>query len=560
MAAENYRPLTGSSAPSGELLQRRRSQLEELVAMVTSILYGMWRYRWPALVLAWGICAVGWTVVYAMPDVYRASTRVFIDAESMIKRAVGDLTVSGNMNTELNVLTRVMLSQPQLEKTARAANLDLYVRTPEEHEEMIANLGSRVFLAKEGGENIFTIGFEDSNRETAETVVRTLFDLFVEDALGERRSDSGAATEFVDQQIREYEQRLNDAEERRAEFKRVNIGLMPGETGDYYTRLQSAMQRQEATRAELRLARGKRVEYQQQLAGEEPVFGVFTPGAAAGGQPVGGQDTLIAQYKSELSTLLIKYTENHPDAIALQETIGRLEARRDAERARMPAQPSQPSLSPLTSAGPLESNPVYQRMRMGLSETEVEIATLTGKLQAAEAEVAQLQKLVDTIPEIERQLAAMNRDYDVTQEQYEILLKRRESLRLTGDVEQSGDQLTFRVIDEPRASLAPVGPDRPMLLVGTMVAAIATGGALAFLLQQLNPVFATRRELRDVTGLPVLGSLSLARNARDSAQRRRRNLRFTVAAVSMPLMLMFAVLLQAPAHKFVASVLAVLPS
>jgi hypothetical protein len=222
--------------------------------------------------------------------------------------------------------------------------------------------------------------------------------------------------------------------------------------------------------------------------------------------------------------------------------------------------PSQPSRSPLASAGPRESNPVYQRMRRGLSETEVEIATLNGKLQAAEGEVRELQRLVDTIPEIERQLTAMNRDYDVTRDQYEVLLKRRESLHITGEVEESGDQLSFRVIDEPRASLAPVGPDRPILLVGTLVAAIGAGCALAFLLQQLNPVFATRRELRDATGLPVLGSLTLARNARDIAESWRRNLRFAVVAVALPVVLALAVLLEQPAHRLVASALAVIPS
>src|SRR6185295_9754415 len=117
MAAERFQ--SPATAPMGpDLLQRGRSQIEDLVVLVTSVLYGMWRYRWASLLLAWGICVVGWTVVYALPDVYQASTRVYIDAESMTKRAVGDLTVSGNMMTEVNILTRAMLSQPNLEKTA----------------------------------------------------------------------------------------------------------------------------------------------------------------------------------------------------------------------------------------------------------------------------------------------------------------------------------------------------------------------------------------------------------------------------------------------------------
>lgn len=555
MPNDNYNlPVASTSAP--DLLQKGRSQLEDLVALATSVLQGMWRYRWPALCLAWGICVAGWVVVFTLPNVYRASTRVYIDAESMIKRVVGDLTISGDMMTEINILARAMLSQPQLERTARAANMDLDARTPEEHERIIADLGRRVTLAREGGENIFRISFEDSNRDTAETVVKTLFDSFVEDAYGERRTDSGAATDFVEQQITDYERRLNEAEQRLAAFKRDNIGLMPGETGDYYTRLQRAMQTREATRAELRLAMGRRDEYQQQLEGEQPVFGIGAPAAATPSATVGGIDGTIAQYENEINTLLLKYTDNHPDVVALRETVARLRATQQADLARGPATVA----GPRVSAGPLEANPVYQRMRMGLSEAEVDIATLTTKLAAEEATIAELQRLVDTIPEIERQLTAMNRDYEVTRAQYETLLKRRESLHITGQVEQTGDQLQFRVIDPPRASLAPVGPARQLYLLGVAVVALGAGIVLAFALHQLSPVFASRRELREITGLPVLGTVSWMTGAQERALLQRRTMIFGALAAALPIALGLAVVFQQPAHTLVAGLLSVLPS
>jgi polysaccharide chain length determinant protein (PEP-CTERM system associated) len=280
-----------------------RTQIEDLIATVASILRGMWRYRWPAVSLAWATCVAGWLYVASMPDVYEASTRVFIDAESMIERVVGDLTVSGDMMTEINVLTRVMLSQPQLEKTARDADLYLRAQSDEDKERLIEQLRSRVVLSREGGENIFRISYSDSDRQTAERVVQTLFDNFVEDALGDRRTDSGAAEEFLQSQIDEYERRLNEAESRRAAFKRDNIGLMPGETGDYYTRLQLAMSEQQSIQAELRLAMERRTEYEKQLIGEEPVFGIMSSTGAV----ATGQDAVVEQYESNLNELLLRY-------------------------------------------------------------------------------------------------------------------------------------------------------------------------------------------------------------------------------------------------------------
>ncbi len=550
MATDGYQLQTGATSTAG-LVRQGQSQLEELMLMLTSVIYGMWRYRWPALLLAWVKCIGGWLFVYGIPDVYRASTRVYIDTESMIKRVVGDLAISGDMMGEINMLTRVMLSQPRLEQTARLADLDLRVKSPKDHEELINNLRSRIVIAREGGDNIFRITYEDSNRVQAETVVTTLLEGFFEDAQGERRTDSGAAASFLEAQISEYEKRLNDAEVRLATFKRENIGLMPGETGDYYTRLQSAMAALASSRAELRLAEERRAEYSKQLAGEEPVFGVVQSQAA--GSPSTG-NSLLAQYEGELETLLLKYTDNHPDVVALKQTIERL---RGEQQARAPVSSG---VAARPSNEPLEANPVYQRMRMGLSEAEVEIATLRSKIGAAEAEVKQLQTLVDTIPDIERQLTALNRDYSVTRDQYEILLKRRESLHMTGQVEETGDQLQFRVIDPPRAALQAVGPNRPMLLSGTMVAGIGIAVGLAFLLQQLNPVFTNRRELRQVTGLPVLGSVTYAQHPAGRLASRRRRIMFAAAVGALPIALGIAILVQAQAHGAISRLLVALAS
>jgi polysaccharide chain length determinant protein (PEP-CTERM system associated) len=474
----------------------------------------------------------------------------------MIRRAVGDLTLSGDMMNEVNVLTRVMLSRPNLEETARIANLDLDVTNAEEQEQLIVELTERVGLVKEPAESIFVISFRDSNRHVAETVVKTLLDQFVEDALGERRTDSGAAADFIERQIAEYERRLNDSEKRLADFKRDNIGMMPGDTGDYYTRLQRSMALLEETRGALRLANERRAEYQSQIAGEEPVFGIVAPSRSSDGLGLGGTDALIAQFETDLSTLLLKYTENHPDVIALRETIARLRAQRD-EEIPSGAAGFQGSTD---GVAPLDTNPVFQSMRIGLSEADVEVATLRSKLAAQEAEVNELRRLVDTIPDIERQLSALNRDYAVTKEQYEQLLQRRESLHITGQVEQTGDQLQFRIIDPPRASINPVGPNRPMFLVGTTLAALGLGCVLALLLQQLNPVFMTRRELRDLVGLPVLGTVSRVQTARERANERRGIVAFGAMAAALPAALALVVVFQGPAHRIIADILSLLPS
>src|SRR3974377_614528 len=76
-------------------------------------------------------------------------------------------------------------------------------------------------------------------REKALAVVKSLLNYLVEETLGGKRSGSDEAQKFLREQIADYEKRLVAAEGALAEFKRHNVGLVPGTQGDYFTRLQN---------------------------------------------------------------------------------------------------------------------------------------------------------------------------------------------------------------------------------------------------------------------------------------------------------------------------------
>jgi polysaccharide chain length determinant protein (PEP-CTERM system associated) len=506
----------------------------------------MKRFRWPALAVAWVVAVIGWIVVFAIPDTYEAQARIYVNTDSMLQQVVGGMAVAPNMAAELNVLTHAMLSRPQLEKVARATDLDLRASGEREFETLIGGLESRIQISGSRGDNLYSIGYRDNNRAMAERVVSTLLTTFVEDALGSTRSDSGAAQLFIDNQLREYEARLEEAEMRLADFKRDNVGLMPGENGDYYTRLQSAMTGLEQTRASLELAVQGRAELQRQLAGEVPVFGIFTSSRSGGSE----NDALISKYEAEIAELLLRFTEQHPEVRARRETIERLTVERNEQAA------NQPDFVASAAPDPLDVNPVYQQLKVALGAAEVEVVTLRGRLEAQQHEVDRLKSLVDTIPEIERKLTALNRDYEVTQVQYEELLQRRETVRLTEQVGQADDDVQFRIIDPPLASLEPVTPNRPLLHAVVLVGAIGAGILLAFVLNQAQPVVLGTNDLRRATGLPVLGSISLAMTDTQRRAKHVRALVFGAACASLLLALGVVVLFAGPASRLFRTAIA----
>jgi polysaccharide chain length determinant protein (PEP-CTERM system associated) len=395
-------------------------------------------------------------------------------------------------------MTRALLSRPQLEKVARETDLDLRAQTPREMEAIIEQLQRKIQIAGDGRSSIYTISYEDAHRDLAQRVVETLLDTFVETSLGDKRSDSSSAQRFLEDQIREYEQRLSQAEDRLAEFKKEHVGMMPGDGGDYYERLQNENQTLDQLRADLRLAQERRDQLRGQIDGEEAVFGLVQP--STGGGVSSTLDGKIADYEAQVADLRLKYTERHPDILVLEATIEQLKKQRDAELA---------SVKGARATAGLELNPVYQELRMSLTDAELELTTVRGKLAHQERRVAELRRAVDTVPEVEAELKRLNRDYDVTKKQYEELLGSLESARLSEQAEQSSDDIKFKIIDPPVATLQPVAPNRPLFLSIVLVAALGAGGALAFLQNQLAPVFTSRRRLAELTRVPVLGTVTL---------------------------------------------------
>ncbi len=465
--------------------------MHDLITQVLSHARGMWRYRWRAMIVAWAISMVGWGAVYSLPNVYEASTRVFVDTDSVLRPLLRGLATETNVMNEINMMTRALLSRPHLEEVARETDLDLRAGTPREMEKLIEKLQASIEI-RAARDQLYTISFQDRDPRTAHAVVQTLLSNFVGDTLSTNRSDSEVAMRFLNEQITEHEARLVEAEEKLAEFKKRNVGVMPDSTGDYYSRLQSATSGLAQLQSQLSLAQRKRLELLRQLETEEPVLRTESLTAE--------YDAKILAAENQLRDLSLQYTDRHPDIIALKDSLERMREQRDESIADGSAS---------TASDPMDLNPVYQSMKIELNNTEVLIAEIRARIEQQRLVVAELQKSVDTIPVVEAELSKLNRDYEVTKARYEALLDRFESARLTEDAEQSSEDVKFRVIDPPTIPLEPIGPNRPLFLSMALIFGLAGGGMFAYAMNQVNPVFVGRSSLTKIAGANVLGTISV---------------------------------------------------
>jgi protein tyrosine kinase modulator len=514
---------------------------------------GVWRFRWTAMLVAWVVCLIGWLVVLSMPDTYSAWARVYVDTRTRLSQVTQGIAVESNMASEAEVVREALLGGPQLQKVAHLSVPGYDNASQAQQAAIIDGLRKRLQVEATGERNrpadLYMITYTDQDRQTARHVVDQLLKLFLSSALGGSQEGSEQAQQFLQQQITEYDKKLATAEARLADFKRTNAGLVPGATGDYFTRLHTESDDLDKDRLALTLAEQKRDELQRQLSSETPLMGAATRGAAGGGS---GADTgsAIRDTQARLDELLLRFTDKHPDVIAARRTLEDLKKRQQLEMDAV----HRGDQAAIAASG-LAANPVYQGIKLQLSQADVEVAAAHRQVADREGRIAELRKMINTAPEVEADYARLNRDYDVTRGQYQALVERLNRAKLSDKAEATG-VVRFEVVDPPTGSDQPVSPDRVRLILVVLLGGLAAGAGAAYVMHQLRPVFASPRHLSEVTQLPVLGVVSMTWLERHKAQARHAIWVYSMAASVLIVVALVTLLTESATSHFLHGLIA----
>ncbi|KQW43198.1 MULTISPECIES: XrtA system polysaccharide chain length determinant [unclassified Roseateles] len=517
--------------------------MELLIAQLLIIVRRMWKYRWVGLVVAWVTGMVGAAVVFVLPDRYEASARIYVDTQSILKPLMSGLAVQPNIEQQVIMLSRTLISRPNVEKLVRMADLDLKNQSKAQQEATIETVTSNLSIQSSGRDNLYILGYRDGDPETAKRVVQALVSIFVESSLGQTRQGASTATTFINEQIKAYETKLEEAETRLKEFRLKNLSNMAGDGKDSAAHISELSAQMERARLELREAMNARDAARAQLEAEKARGGAQTTAQSLMQESNANVstpelDSRLADHRRNLDALLQRYTDQHPDIIATRKLIKDLEEQRKREIAEL----RKAAMNiPMASVGQSNGSLATQEMVRILATTEVQVASLRARVDEYSGRYAQALSAMKTAPQVEAEAAQLNRDYAIHKRNYEELVQRREQASMSGDLDVASGVADFRVIDPPRANPKPVAPNRLLLLAGAMAGALGVGLFTTFAASQLRPVFHDANDLRARVELPILGVVTRLVTEADRARQRVDLIRFSAGAGG--LLAMFAVAL-----------------
>lgn len=495
--------------------------MDEIVKQILAVARATWGKRWLGVGVAVVVAMLAAAGTIMFPERYRASAKVYVDTESVLRPLMTGLAFQPDIDEKVAMLARTLISRPNVERLLQSSRLGVAdASSPASLDREVDALLKGIRVERSGNANLYTITYRDKDKARAGHVVAGLVEMFVTSGVGDKKRDSEDARRFLDEQIRVHEAKLVQAEGLLKDFKVKHFGVTGTSNQDHFARMSALTDEVGRLRMDLASAEQARDALRRELAQENPVLppDAVVPGFQA--PPPTETETRLDAQRRQLDELTRRFTDDHPDVVAARRTIARLEEQRQQElKARQVGPDGRPRSLAATS-------PVYQSIRIQLAQAESRVAELRARLGVLQGTLANVQATVGRVPEVEAQLAQLNRDYEIVRRNYEQLVSRRESAALGERIDETSQVAAFRVVEPARVDPAPVFPNRLMVGVLAFLVSIGAGVGTAFVWTQLVPSFHSVKALAELSGRPVLGTVSMFVGPMARVAERREALRF----------------------------------
>lgn len=488
--------------------------MHETVEELLHYLRLIYSHRRIGVISAFAVCLIGWAIVALLPNLYRVKATLQVERSSMLQPLLKGITVESDVASELaGMMRQTMLVPKTLEQIALEAGV---VADPQDKvalEEFVGKMETDIDISSiMGKKGFYTVTYKYSDPVVAQRVVEVLINRFLDSIVAAIRADSENTRHVIDQQVAEYKAKVEAAGLRVKEFKKQHIDVLSEDGRPYYTRLIEAKSKYQEAMLELREA-----EHELDSMRDQPVSADSGTTTRIHGETViHPEDTRLHEAERHLTELRRKYTEQHPDVIAARRSVEQIAE----EHRTRPASRPQESASPhITSHETPPVNSAYQSWKSLMTRAEAKVAGLRSRTGEYKRRVDELEQGISIVPQLEAELANLNREFIIQEDSYQKLVERRESAAISDKVERASD-LKINLIEPPVVPTRPIKPNRLLLNTLVLVLGIGAGIGLALAISLIDPAIYTRQDLRKLTNLPVLGSVSIDRSLVRSESRR----------------------------------------
>jgi uncharacterized protein involved in exopolysaccharide biosynthesis len=460
-----------------------------------------WR-RFPYFLLVTAlISAVGLALAAILPPVYRSTATLLVEMPQ-IPDDLAQSTVPVSPIEQIQIIERRL--------TTRATLLDLASRfgvhaghADMSTDDIVEDMRARILFVTQqplrngrpiDGATVVHVSFDAPQPAMAAAVTNELTTLILQENVRLRTERATDTQQFFEQQVTRLAGELDRNASEISEFKRANQDALP-DSLDYRRNEQTLNQERllqlEREEAPLRDARARIVQIYEQT-GRVPSMRELSP-----------EEQTLETLRRQLDEARAVYSETSPNVTLLKSRIAALE--------------------PLVADQRAIANPQYA----GMSEYEIQLADLDGRLAFIASEKARIQGLLDDLdrsiratPANEMRLLALEREQANLRAQYDAAEARLAQASMGERIEAlaKGERLTL--VEQATAPQVRLKPNRLLIGGGSVAAGVGAGLGLIVLMELLNRSIRRPVELTTRLGIQPYATIPYIETDRESGRRR----------------------------------------
>lgn len=459
-------------------------------------------------------------VILLLPSVYKSEALILVDSQKIPERYVSS-TVNAELQDRIATISQQILSSTRLKKIIEDFDLYHQERKSRFEEEILEMMRRDISITFEKGwaanrPGAFRIGYQGMVPQVVAQVANRIANLYIEENLKNREVQAEGTAEFLQNQVRNAKNRLDELEKTVSAYKMQHNGELPEQQPMLLGMLSRLQTDLEANRDALNRAYQNKVALDNTLkileasvaAREWGLAHDELPVTASGAPAVRSKPvTRVQILQAQLAALRIRYSDDYPDVKRLREDIERLK-QLDEGKAEVDPEPAQPNAetqsAPDTQPEPAAAPPAepgavpaaaaskaepdarksldINQDRLRIAGLRAEMALNAKEIEARTAEQERIrrdmgvwQKKLGQLPVREREYAEITRDYEISRANYKSLLDKALSADMATDLEHRQKSERFTILDAARIPEKPVKPDRPLLITLGSVFGIVMG-------------------------------------------------------------------------------------
>lgn len=474
------------------------------------------RRRWWVLLplfLAW---AAVWGVSWLLPSRYQSEALILVEQQKVPDQYVVP-NVTTNLQERLQSLTQQILSRTRLQAAidrfhlySQAPGLNSLVKSGDPVEQMRQDI--KIELVETPGRpgefSAFRMRYSAASPELAQEVNSELTTWFIDENLQAQRQLSENTTAFLGNQLADARANMAAQEAKVAAFKARHLGELPGQLESNVQILAGLQSQLENTQRTLDAAKQQRLYLEsllQQYQSAQASLG--TENSTTTSTPTLEKELLDLRH--QLRDLQSRYTDQHPDIIALKNTIAKTEKLKKQTEDEMASGQRDPKSTPVVDEATMgevqRGSPTSMMQVQGqLKANQLELVNDQRREKELQSQISAYQARLNLTPETEQELTNISRGYEESKFNYNSLQQKQMQSQLATSLEhqQQGEQ--FRIVDPPSLPDKPSSPNHLWLSMGGLIGGICLGAGLASILELTDVRIRQEKDLLGIVPARVL--------------------------------------------------------